>query len=522
MDNIKPQNMKSNYFVTPERFNSQSIEDAGYFVTEDIASLIPSSLAVQYQLFPYKRENQRLFIAIEDPDNFVAVEHVRRITGLEIIPTKSSKDIISHHINRLYGNEPIERALEDFNKELRISESQSSWIMSSDSSVMSAPIVRLVDLLIEQAVSKKASDIHIEPMESSLRIRFRIDGLLHTITSLPLEAHSPIITRIKILGNMNIADKRLPQDGRSEIETLGRNIDIRISTIPTIYGEKCVLRLLDRDYFLFPKDALGFSDHNLAQFNQFLKLSHGIVLVTGPTGSGKSTTLYTMLNEINSEKDNIITIEDPVECRIPGINQIQINPQSGMTFANSLRSVLRQDPNVIMLGEIRDNETAEMAIRAAITGHLVLSTVHTHDAIGAISRLLDMGTKNYLLADALMGIIGQRLVRKLCLYCRRPCIPSSSELDMIDLVPTERNQWFRKGGCVKCNYTGYKGRTAIHEVLSIDKSIRRLILDKSDSTIIRELASNNGFISLKQSCIDLLNQGLISLDDAILFLLSFE
>ncbi len=301
--------MKSNYFVTPERFNSQSIEDAGYFVTEDIASLIPSSLAVQYQLFPYKRENQRLFIAIEDPDNFVAVEHVRRITGLEIIPTKSSKDIISHHINRLYGNEPIERALEDFNKELRISESQSSWIMSSDSSVMSAPIVRLVDLLIEQAVSKKASDIHIEPMESSLRIRFRIDGLLHTITSLPLEAHSPIITRIKILGNMNIADKRLPQDGRSEIETLGRNIDIRISTIPTIYGEKCVLRLLDRDYFLFPKDALGFSDHNLAQFNQFLKLSHGIVLVTGPTGSGKSTTLYTMLNEIK--------VKSKIVCKLP-------------------------------------------------------------------------------------------------------------------------------------------------------------------------------------------------------------
>ena len=468
------------------------------------------------------REGKNLYIAIEDPDNFIAIEHIKRITDLEIIPSKAPRDIIHHHINQLYGNEPIERALEDFSRETRISESKTNWVGSSPDSIMSAPIVRLVDSLIEQAIDQKASDIHIEPMKDSIRVRFRIDGLLRTITNLPLETHSPIITRVKILGNMDIAEKRLPQDGRSEMETTGLSIDIRISTIPTIYGEKCVLRLLNRDYFLFPKDALGFSDHNSLQFDRFLELSHGILLAAGPTGSGKSTTIYTMLNEINDESDNIITIEDPVECKIPGINQIQINKKSGMTYANSLRSVLRQDPDVIMVGEIRDKETAEMAIRAAITGHLVLSTIHTHNAVGAVSRLMDMGIENYLLSDALMGVIAQRLIRKVCPDCCQAYIPSSAELETIGLTSKEGAQWFRKVGCVKCNYTGYRGRTAIHEILTVDKEIRRLLLDGAASDEIYNYAIHHGFRPLNQACTDLLSAGLTTFEETIHLLHDFE
>ncbi len=482
-------------------------------IPDSIVSLIPSSLARQYQLFPFRQEGESLFVAIEDPGNFIAIDHIKRITGFEIHPYQASRAMIQYHINQLYGNEPIEKALEDFNREMMVTESESGWTSPSSDSIMSAPIVRLIDSLIEQAIEQRASDIHIEPMEDSIRIRFRIDGLLQRITHLPLETHNPIITRIKILGNMNIAEKRLPQDGRSEVEALGRNIDIRISVMPTVYGEKCVLRLLDRDYFLFPKDALGFSKENLIHFNRFLGLSRGILLVTGPTGSGKSTTLYTILNEINDESDNIITIEEPVECKIKGINQIQINPKSGMTYANSLRSVLRQDPDVIMIGEIRDNETAEMAIRAAITGHLVLSTIHTHNAIGAINRLQDMGIENFLLSDALAGIISQRLIRKACPDCRQSYSPSKAQLDRIGLSSEEKIQWFKNVGCIKCNYSGYRGRTAIHEILYVDKGIRQLIQKGSTNDEIYKYAINNGFKTLKQACIDLLHEAITTFEE---------
>lgn len=524
VDSINRKYHQSNYKIDIDTDNNRgiSIDKNKLSIPKDVIALIPSFLARQYRLFPINLEGQNLYIAIEDPDNFIAIEDIKRITGFKIIPSKASKDIIDYHIEELYGNGPIVRALEEFNREIHISEPEDDWISPSNESVMSAPIVRLVDSLIEQAIEQKASDIHIEPMKDSVRVRFRIDGLLKTITYLPLETHSPFVTRVKIIGNMNIAEKRLPQDGRSEIKTMGLNIDIRISTIPTIYGEKCVLRLLNRDYFLFPIDELGFSKEELIQFNRFLELSHGILLITGPAGSGKSTTIYTMLNEINDESDNIITIEDPVECKIPGINQIQINQKSGMTFANSLRSVLRQDPDIIMVGEIRDNETAEMAIRAAITGHLVLSTIHTHNAVGAVSRLMDMGIENYLLSDALMGILSQRLIRKVCPDCCQTYIPSKSELDAIGLTPKKSYRWSRPVGCIKCNYTGYNGRTAIHEVLTLDKGIRKLILDGATSDEIYTYAIKHGFRPLYQACIELLNSGITTFEEIIHFLHDFE
>ena len=493
-----------------------------FSVSENLTTLIPSSLARQYRLFPYKLEGNNLFVAMENPYNFIAIDHIKRITGFEIIPSQVSEEAINHYINQLYRNDPIEKALQEFTNQYVISQPQSNLLDYSAESTASAPIVRLVDSLISQAIEERASDIHIEPMENSVRVRFRIDGILHNVIQLPLETHGHIITRLKILGNMDIGEKRLPQDGRFEIEIMGRNIDIRVSTINTIYGEKCVLRLLDRDYFLFPKEALGFSEDNMVKFNNFLKLTHGVLLVTGPTGSGKSTTLYTMLNEINDEKDNIVTIEDPVECRITGINQIQINPKAGITFSNSLRSVLRQDPDVIMLGEIRDHETAEMVIRAAITGHLVLSTVHTYNAIGTISRLLDMGVKKYLLADALAGIISQRLIRKVCPHCRKAYSPSNDELEMVGISPKEKGQWYKKNGCIKCNYTGYRGRTAVHEVLSVDNEIRRLILEGASSNAINNYAINNGFVSLREACIQALKDGITTYEEIIHILYTFE
>lgn len=490
-------------------------------IPDSLASLIPSSLARQYGLFPLEQEGNRLFVAMEDPGNFIAINHIKRITGLEIEPYQVSEAMVKYYIDRLYGNEPVKAALADFNREIRISEPEGGWSDFPSDSVLSAPIVRLVDSLIEQAIEQRASDIHIEPMEETIRIRFRIDGRLKKIMTLPPKTLDPIIARIKILGKMNIAEKRFPQDGRSEAHALGQSIDIRISTMPTVYGEKCVLRLLDRSYFLFPKEALGFSEENLKHFNSFLELDRGILLTTGPTNSGKSTTLYTILDEINNEKDNIITIEDPVECKIAGINQIQINTKGGLTFANSLRSVLRQDPDVIMIGEIRDKETAEMAIRAAITGHLVLSSVHTYDAIGAISRLQDMGIKNYLLADALMGVISQRLIRKVCPDCRQSYSPSEAEIEVLDLSQ-EDGPWYRNTGCVKCGFSGYKGRTAIHEILLVDKEVRRLILRGATRDEIHEYAIKNGFATLEQTCIGLLRKGITTFEEVAHLLQTFQ
>ena len=323
-------------------------------------------------------------------------------------------------------------------------------------SVNNAPIVRLISSLIEQAITQRASDIHIEPMAEDIRVRMRIDGILQTMMTIPGEAYTAIITRIKIMGNMNIAEKRIPQDGRCEACVLGRIIDIRISTMPIVHGEKIVLRLLDRSNFLFPKELLGFSDENIAKFDELLKIPHGIILITGPTGSGKSTTLYSMLNEINNNNDNIMTIEDPVEYLLPGLNQIQVNQKTGLTFASALRSVLRQDPDVIMIGEIRDQETAHMAVRAAITRHLVLSTVHTNDAAGAITRLIDMGVEPYLLADALAGVISQRLVRKICLNCKEEYIPQENQIKSVGLSLEEGIKFYKGTGCILCSNTGYK------------------------------------------------------------------
>lgn len=492
------------------------------FISVEAAQLVPSTIARRYCLIPVKAEGDKLYVAMKEPYNFIAIEDVERATGFAVVPLAASEESIERSIRQVYGPELAEKAIADYQKEYRVDLANNQSNPSPSDDIADAPIVRLINSLIEQAVNQRASDIHIEPTGKDIRVRMRIDGTLQTMMKLPWETYTAIITRIKIMGNMNIAEKRNPQDGRYQANVLGRVVDIRISTMPTVHGEKVVLRLLDRSKFLFTKEALGFSKENIIKFEELTKYPYGLILVTGPTGSGKSTTLYTMLNELNDENDNIMTIEDPVEYLIPGLNQIQVNPKAGLTFASALRSVLRQDPDVIMIGEIRDQETARMAIRAAITGHLVLSTVHTKDAAGAITRLVDMGVEPYLLADGLVGVISQRLVRKICLNCKEEYLAEESELKGTGLLQGKDRTFYRGAGCVLCNNTGYRDRIAIHEILMVTKTIREMIVNLESTDRIKRQAEKEGMKTILDQGLELVRQGITTIEEIVSLLYGID
>ncbi len=481
-----------------------------------LTEYIPFMLAKRYTLIPIKKENGKLYIAMEDPLDFAAVDDVKRVSKMDVVPLISFGEAIKNAINRLYGMEYAEKAVQDYTKQAKLEQlPQDIQDALVDEDVSNAPVVRLVNSIIQQAVNMGASDIHLEPTENESRVRFRIDGMLQKIFNIPGYMHPALITRIKIMGNMDIAEKRLPQDGRVGMSISGKNIDLRISTIPTIYGEKAVIRILDQSNFLLSKEKLGFSQENLEKFNELLKNSHGIILVTGPTGSGKSTTLYAMLNELNRESVNIITIEDPVEYRMEGVNQIQVNPKAGLTFATGLRSIVRQDPDIIMVGEIRDRETAEIAIRSAITGHLVLSTLHTNDAVSAISRLIDMGIEPYLISASLMGVISQRLLRKVCSNCRVPYEIEPHHLTVPGFEVLAGVTLYRGEGCSACNYTGYKGRIPAHEILVVSRQHRQMIAQKASIDEIRDLSVEMGMSTLRDECIKLVRKGVTTIDEVI-------
>jgi type IV pilus assembly protein PilB len=484
-------------------------------ISPDMASMLPVNIARRHKLVPVRIEGGRLLVAMEDPFSFLAIDDVRMVSRMEIQPLLAKEDAILNAIETLYGNEFAEKAIEDFSRDLSLDEIAAEAATDTGNEVGSAPIVRLVNSLIEQAVREGASDIHVEPTESNVRIRFRVDGKLHVELTAPKEAQSALITRIKIMSNMNIAEKRVPQDGRCEMTVAEHSIDLRVSTLPGVYGEKVVLRLLDRSNFLRPKSELGFTEENLVKFDDLLKNPNGIILVTGPTGSGKSTTLYTMLSELNRETENIITIEDPVEYLIGGINQVQVNPKAGLTFATGLRSILRQDPDIIMIGEIRDSETVEIAIRAAITGHLVLSTIHTNDSASTISRLIDMGVEPYMLSSALVGIISQRLVRRICPLCRQVYEPTELDLEFLGLPPDSRETFFRGAGCGNCAETGYRGRIAVHEILPVTRHIRDMIHKNAGVDEIRDYSAGHGMSSLKQEAVKLLRMGVTTIDEVM-------
>ena len=474
-------------------------------VDAEIATQVPISFAKHHHVLPFRRDGDRLEVAISDPLLTDPLDDMRMLfAGARCEPVLVTRRAILNCINHVYdqassaedvAEEFAETDLADIASEL-ISEPEDLL----DSSEESAPIIRLVNSLLQQAVKERASDIHIQPGEKDLVVRFRIDNILHEpIRPLPRRMQQAITTRIKIMGRLDIAEKRLPQDGRIVLKIAGRDYDVRLSTLPTQYGERCVLRLLPRTQELLSIEKIGLSGSHQEALRKLIRRNNGIILVTGPTGSGKTNTLYAALADINKPDQNIITIEDPVEIRLPGVSQIEVKAAIGLTFAAGLRSILRQNPNVILIGEIRDLETAEIAIQASLTGHLVFSTIHTNEAAGTITRLIDMGVEPFLIASSLVAAIGQRLIRVLCKRCREPYVPGDEELAELALTRADvvGRTIFRAKGCVHCNHTGYHGRTGIFEILPIDEAIRPMITRGIDSKQIQDVALQRGMRTMR-------------------------
>jgi len=483
-----------------------------YHIDAEIPVLISERLASRHHAIPIAINKEKLVVAMSDPLDIFALDDVKLATGYEIEPVIATYGDIEASISRHYTQTSSLQALEDFKENY---EFENMDVIDEDlmAQINNAPVVKLINNIIEQAVKLRASDIHIEPYEKEVRVSLRIDGELYENITPSKSSHSAIVTRIKIISNMNIAERRVPQDGRVEMFVNDRDIDMRISVLPTVFGEKVVIRLLDRSAEVMTKEQLGFTSDNLKQFEKIVDHPYGIVLVTGPTGSGKTTTLYTVLSELNVVSKNIVTVEDPVEYRLDGINQSQVNIKAGMTFANGLRSILRQDPDIVMIGEIRDMETAQIAVRAAITGHLVLSTVHTNDTASTVARMVDMGVEPFLLSSSLVGIIAQRLVKKVCSHCKEEYEPNERERNLLKLEPGQK--LYHGTGCNFCNESGYRGRTAIHEVMPIDSDIRNLIDQLARTDELRNMAMSKGMTTLRQSCAKLVKRGITTVDEML-------
>lgn len=473
-------------------------------VDRKAVKMISESLAKKYNVFPVEFIEGKLLVLMNDPLNIIAEDDVRIASGYEVKIALCGKAEIAQAISKYYSEDYMKKTAEEFRNQEKINEVLEEEL-SED--IKNAPAVKLVDSIIQNAVRSKASDIHIEPFENRVCVRYRIDGALQKQFDSPKEPLAGLITRIKIMGNMDIAEKRIPQDGRIFTRVDDENVDLRVSVLPTVNGEKIVIRILDKSAFNVDKSVLGIADDDLDKINKIINKPHGIVLVTGPTGSGKSTTLYSLLRDLNKEDKNIITVEDPVEFSMDGINQVNVNAKAGLTFASGLRSILRQDPDIVMLGEIRDTETAEIAVRAAITGHLVLSTIHTNDAPSSIVRLKDMGVAPYLVSSALVGIIAQRLIRKLCIHCKEEYIASDYEKEILGVPKYQDLTLYRKVGCNRCSNTGYKGRVGIYEVMEINREIRDLINADKPLEEITNAALRNNMKTLNKSAMNVVLNG---------------
>ena len=475
-------------------------------IEREAIAAVPLFLAERYNVVPVRKEDTRLYLAMSDPTNFYAIDDVRMVSGLEVWPLLAEAKDISLAINNNYG---VQGRVESAVSKLKEDDAGKASVQDVEDKIDNAPIISIVNSLIQQAVRDRASDIHIEPQEDNLRVRFRVDGVMREIISFPKNTHAPILSRIKIMGDMDIAEKRLPQDGRINIQEKGRQIDIRVSTLPTILGEKVVMRILDKSAMTIALDELGFSERNFELYKDMITKSYGCVLVTGPTGSGKSTTLYSTLMHVNAPTKNIITVEDPVEYRIGGVNQVAVNNKAGLTFASGLRTILRQDPNIIMVGEVRDKETAEITINAALTGHLVFSTLHTNDSAGAITRLLDMGVEPFLVVSSVRGVIAQRLVRLICPHCKMEYTPEpySDERLYLGIGRDEPVKLWKGEGCSRCNFTGYTGRMAIHEVLPIHEEMKAMIMNHVADNLVFEAGRKYGTTSMKEDGIEKVMQG---------------
>jgi general secretion pathway protein E len=487
----------------------------------DLVARLPIQFAKRHNLLPIMADGEAVVVATANPSSIGPIDDLRLLFGKAVRAVVAPAPIIADAINHVYdrasgSTAELVSGLDVERLDLMATEFEEpeDLLDANDE----APIIRLVNQLIFQAVKDRASDIHIEPFERQLVVRFRIDGILYDIVKPPKRFQPVILSRVKIMAGLNIAEKRLPQDGRIRTKIAGRDVDIRVSVIPTAFGERIVMRLLDRSATLLPLDDLGLAGQNLKAVQRLIHQSHGIILVTGPTGSGKTTTLYAALQKINSNEKNIITIEDPIEYQLAGVGQMQVNPKIDLTFASGLRSILRQDPDVIMVGEIRDAETAEIAIHAALTGHLVFSTLHTNDSFGAVTRLVEMGIEPFLVSSSVIGVMAQRLVRRVCPDCRTPIQANSEQLREFGIAPAQaaNGTVFRAGrGCPQCKQTGYRGRIGIHELLIVEDSIRALIMKNSDAATIRHDATSRGMPTLRDDGKRKVLEGLTTIEEVM-------
>ena len=493
----------------------KTVQLRGLTVPKEVKDLVDVKLLKRYSVFPFELDPYNaniLHLAMADPLDFEAIDDIAIVTNMQIEPYIATRRDVTNAIDRNYGEAETIDAVNRFARE-RAQLRGNVAATADDSEINDAPIVQLVRSILEQAVRQRASDVHIEALETKVRVRYRVDGALCSKMEYDNSLLPAISTRIKIMGGMDIAEKRKPQDGRMSLVVDGQEYDIRISSVPTVYGEKIVMRISSKVNLAKDKKELGLAPDELKRFDHMMSHPHGIIFVTGPTGSGKSTTLYTALSELNSEEVNIVTVEDPVEAALEGINQIQVNNKVQLTFAAALRSILRQDPDIIMIGEIRDSETASIAVQASITGHLVVSTLHTNSATGTLGRMVDMGVERYMLADSVVGVIAQRLVRRLCPHCRKKRLATLEEKKLMRL-PQEKNvEIYEPGGCNLCNNTGYYGRKGIFEIMEVNEEIQRLIATGSDSKMLIEAARRNGMRTLRENGIRDVLDGVTSIEE---------
>lgn len=502
--------------VLGEQLHLEYIDLTNVKIDEKILELVPSNILQKYGMIPFEFAPDKpnvLRVAMLDPLDMEAIDDINIVTNLQVEPVITTRRSLNIVLDKHFGQKEVYSAVSEYEKEKESKLEESEEMYNED--VNNSPIVQLVKAMIEQAVRQRTSDIHIEPMERQVRIRYRIDGALYERMTYSPRLLAAIVARIKIIGGMDISEKRKPQDGRITQVVDRQEYDIRVSILPTVYGEKVVMRLTSKNALTLEKKRLGFNDDELKKFDHILANPHGILLVTGPTGSGKSTTLYTALSELNKEDVNIITVEDPVEANIDGINQVQVNPKANLTFASALRSILRQDPDIIMIGEIRDSETASIAVQASITGHLVVSTLHTNSAASTVTRLSDMGIENYLIADSVVGIIAQRLVRRLCPDCKEEYEAHVDEKEMLGYTEDQPLKLYRPCGCDKCDGTGYKGRIGVYEIMEVTPDVRRAIAHNADAEEIKEVALKDGMKTLRMRAGEYAIEGITSMSEAI-------
>lgn len=499
-----------------DQLHLEYVKLVGIQISDEIINLVSSSVVKKHTAIPlmYDKNNANVLkVAMSDPMDMGAIDDFTIVTNMQIEPVVATTHQILLYIDRYYSTADVKNAADEYAKEKEAQFKEDDTLYEED--ISSSPIVQLVKTMIEQAVRQRASDIHIEPLEDRVRIRYRIDGALYEKMTYSLRLLPAITARLKIIGGMDISEKRKPQDGRITQVVDRQEFDIRASVLPTVYGEKTVMRLTSKSGLTREKSQLGFRESELKQFDHILKNPHGIILVTGPTGSGKSTTLYTALSELNKEDVNIITVEDPVEANINGINQVHVNPKADLTFATALRSILRQDPDIIMIGEIRDGETAGIAVQASITGHLVVSTLHTNSTSASIGRLVDMGVESYLLADSVVGIIAQRLVRRLCPSCRKAVLADEEQKELLQVDKDQDFTIYEPCGCVQCDDTGFKGRIGVYEIMEVTPELRPLISHKASAEEIKQVALSQGMHTLRMSASQYVKDGTTSISEMI-------